>query len=568
MEKIEFVNRLKTFVSNEDVLAVSRDVNELRSSFEDFCIEEERVHQVSLLEAQDRGEEVDFTKQPDPIKDEFYSLFTEYKEKRTALVTAQKLEQEANLRLKKNLIDRLKALISEEENIGVAVSTYKEIHEAWKNVGDIPREKRQDIQTEYSKLLESFFYTLKIYRELKDHDLKRNAQLKNEIVAKIQALHAVESVKVIESTIKALQNEFEETGPVPTEEWENLKERYWEAVKAVYARIHDFYETKREELRLNIEKKQTLLTEVETFVANLSAESTKDWEALTATLLGYQDAWKQIGFGTKKENEELWGAFRAACDQFFAQKKVYFESLRASFDKIATAKQTLVDKANALKDSTDWKATSEALVRLQQEWKKLGSAGQRSEQTLWKEFRGACDSFFNAKQKHFEEMDKSNEINLAAKLDIIAKIEAYEAPEDKKQALNDLKEFSAAFNAIGKVPFKEKDTVYNAYKSAIDSHYTKLKLEGEEKEKAFFQSKLDSLKANPNADKLLDREKREFQNQIQTLKQDILQYENNLGFFSNSKGADALKKEVESKINQAKRKIEDYKRKIKLLAGE
>lgn len=568
MEKIEFVNRLKTFVSNEDVLAVSRDVNELRSSFEDFCIEEERVHQVSLLEAQDRGEEVDFTKQPDPIKDEFYSLFTEYKEKRTALVTAQKLEQEANLRLKKNLIDRLKTLISEEENIGVAVSTYKEIHEAWKNVGDIPREKRQDIQTEYSKLLESFFYTLKIYRELKDHDLKRNAQLKNEIVAKIQALHAVESVKEIESTIKALQNEFEETGPVPTEEWENLKERYWEAVKAVYARIHDFYETKREELRLNIEKKQTLLTEVETFVANLSAESTKDWEALTATLLAYQDAWKQIGFGTKKENEELWVAFRAACDQFFAQKKVYFESLRASFDKIATAKQTLVDKANALKDSTDWKATSEALVRLQQEWKKLGSAGQRSEQTLWKEFRGACDSFFNAKQKHFEEMDKSNEINLAAKLDIIAKIEAYEAPEDKKQALNDLKEFSAAFNAIGKVPFKEKDTVYNAYKSAIDSHYTKLKLEGEEKEKAFFQSKLDSLKANPNADKLLDREKREFQNQIQTLKQDILQYENNLGFFSNSKGADALKKEVESKINQAKRKIEDYKRKIKLLAGE
>lgn len=568
MEKIEFVNRLKDFLSNEDVLAVSRDVNDLRSSFEDFCIEEDRLHQVALLEAQDRGEEVDFTKQPDPIKDEFYSLFSEYKEKRTALATAQKLEQEANLRLKKNLIDRLKTLISEEENIGVAVSTYKEIHEAWKNVGDIPREKRQDIQTEYSKLLESFFYTLKIYRELKDHDLKRNAQLKNEIVAKIQALHGVESVKEIESTIKALQNEFEETGPVPTEEWENLKERYWEAVKAVYARIHDFYETKREELRSNIEKKQTLLTEVETFVANLSAESTKDWEALTATLLGYQDAWKQIGFGTKKENEELWVAFRAACDQFFAQKKVYFESLRASFDKIATAKQALVDKAKTLKDSTDWKATSESLVRLQQEWKKLGSAGQRSEQTLWKEFRGACDSFFNAKQKHFEEMDKSNEINLAAKLDIIAKIEAYEAPEDKKQALNDLKEFSAAFNAIGKVPFKEKDTVYNAYKSAIDSHYTKLKLEGEEKEKAFFQSKLDSLKANPNADKLLDREKREFQNQIQTLKQDILQYENNLGFFSNSKGADALKKEVESKINQAKRKIEDYKRKIKLLAGE
>jgi hypothetical protein len=503
---------------------------------------------------------------PDPLKEEFYSIYNAYREQKTAVSTAKKLEQEANMRLKKNLIERLKTLIQEEENIGVAVATYKEIHEAWKQSGDVIREKRQEIQQEYSKLLESFFFNLKIYRELKEHDLKRNFQIKTELVEKIKALNSLESVKEMEASIKALQNEFDETGPVPQEEWENVKNAYWEAVKAVYAKIHEFYEGKREELRLNIEKKQALLDETKAFIASIGeVTSTKEWEELTQKLLQFQEDWKKIGFGTKKENEELWAAFRVECDAFFAKKKAFFEGIRSQFDAVASQKKQLVEKVQALKDSTDWKATSEAIVKLQQDWKKLGNAGQRNEQQLWKDFRGACDAFFNAKQKHFEESDKLNETNLAAKLDIISKIEAYEVTDDKKKALDDLKEFSSAFNAVGKVPFKEKDKVYNAYKTAIDAHYTKLKLEGAEKEKAMFQAKMDSLKANPNADKMIDRERKDLQLQIQNLKQEVNQYENNLGFFAKSKGADAMIKEIESKINGAKRKIEEYQRKIKLL---
>jgi len=566
MEKIEFIENLKALTSGEDVLGVSREVNELKGRFEDFCIEEERLRQVAFLEAQEEGSTAEFDRIPDPLKDEFYQIYSTFRDKKTAVATAQKLEQEANLRLKKNLIDRLKSLISEEENIGVAVAAYKEIHESWKQVGDIPREKRQEIQAEYSKLLESFFFNLKIYRELKDHDLKRNFQIKTEIVDKIKALAGTESVKEIESAIKSLQNEFDETGPVPQEEWENVKTAYWDAVKAVYARIHEFYEGKREELRSNIEKKQALLDEVKAFVAaSEETSSTKAWEELTQTLLKFQDDWKHIGFGTKKENEELWVAFRQECDAFFARKKAFFENLRSQFDHIADAKKKLVERVVALKDSTEWKSTTESILKLQQEWKSLGNAGQRNEQVLWKEFRAACDSFFNAKQKHFEESDKQNETNLAAKLDIIAKIQSYEPGDNKKQVLDDLKEFSAAFNAVGKVPFKEKDTVYNTYKTAIDAHYTKLKLEGAEKDKAIFQSRMDSLKANPNADKMIDREKRDMQQQILNLKHEIQLFENNLGFFAKSKGADAMKKDVESKIQAAKRKIEDYQRKIKLL---
>lgn len=566
MEKTDFIEQLKAFTSQEDVLSVSRDVNELKSKFEDFCIEEERLKQVEFLDSQSEGETAIYERMPDPLKEEFYSIYNAYCDQKTAVSTAKKLEQEANMRLKKNLIERLKTLIQEEENIGVAVSTYKEIHEAWKQSGDVIREKRQEIQQEYSKLLESFFFNLKIYRELKEHDLKRNFQIKTELVAKIKALHSSESVKEMEASIKALQNEFDETGPVPQEEWENVKNAYWEAVKVIYAKIHEFYEVKREELRLNIEKKQALLEETKTFIASIEeVTTTKEWEELTKTLLQFQDGWKKIGFGTKKENEELWAAFRIECDAFFAKKKAFFEAIRSQFDEVGNQKKQLVEKVQSLKNSTDWKATSDTIVKLQQDWKKLGNAGQRNEQQLWKDFRGACDAFFNAKQKHFEESDKLNETNLAAKLDIISKIEIYEIGDNKRKALDDLKEFSAAFNAVGKVPFKEKDNVYNAYKTAIDGHYTKLKLEGAEKDAVMFQAKMDSLKANPNADKMIDRERKDMQLQVQNLKQEVNQYENNLGFFAKSKGADAMIKEIESKINGAKRKIEEYQRKIKLL---
>ena len=569
MEKRDFLKELNELVLVEDILSVNLKINELKSAFQDFIIEEERKQQVAELEAQESGEEIQGNNNLQELKTAFYEIYNTYKEKKTALITAQKLEQEANLRIKKNLIERLRKLISEEENIGLAVSTYKEIHEAWKNVGDISRELRQDIQNEYSKLLESFFFNLKIYRELKEHDLKRNSQLKKEIIAKLQLLLENDNVKEVESSIKQLQNEFEEIGPVLQNEWDIIKEEYWKNVKLIYAKINDFYELKRNELTQNIEKKTLLLEEVKRFILEISNEiQHKEWEEKTQNLLEFQNSWKTIGFGTKKENEDLWQQFREQCDIFFSKKKEFFDKIKEENNKIADKKRTIIDKVVAIKDSTEWKKTSDAIIKFQQDWKTIGHAGQKLEQQLWKEFRSACDSFFNHKQKHFEEADKQNEVNLRMKLDVIAQIEAYVPSEDKKQVLSDLRDFSSTFLAIGKVPFKEKDAVFEAYKNAIDAHYKKVKLEGEEKEKMLFQAKMDNLKANPNSEKLIEKERKDIQQQIAILRQDVNQFENNLGFFANSKGADLLKKEVESKINSTKRKIEDYQRKLKLLVHE
>lgn len=247
---------------------------------------------------------------------------------------------------------------------------------------------------------------------------------------------------------------------------------------------------------------------------------------------------------------------------------MFFGGVQEQYSKIAESKRKLIDQANELKDSTEWKTTADRLVQLQKQWKNIGHAGQKLEQKLWSEFRGACDAFFNARQKHFEDQDKELEGNLAIKKEIIAKIELYIVPGDKKQALNDLKEFTNAFNAVGKVPMKDKDTVYHTYKTAIDKHYAQLKLEGAEKDKIMFQARLDTLSGSPDASRAFAREKAEIRQQIEALKSDILQYENNLGFFARSKGADALRKEVETKINASKTKIEALVKKLKMIPNE
>jgi hypothetical protein len=566
MEKKEFIDRLKELTVNEDVFAVSRAINELRGQFEDFCIEQDRLKQVALLEAQERGETVDFTNESDPLKEEFYTVFSEYKERRNKLSSEKKLEEESNLRKKKSLIDRLTTLIASEENIGAAVEMYKEIHEAWKTVGDIPREKRQDIQSEYSKLLESFFFNLKIYRELKDHDLKRNFQLKKEIVAKIETLLSNDTIRDLEAQIKLLQNEFDSLGPVPKEEWEALKNEYWIGVKAVYQKITDFYEGKRQEQKQNLEHKHTLLVQVKEFVGTIhEITDAKSWESATEKLLTIQNEWKTIGQGPRKENEELWGALRAECDVFFAAKKAFYQVIKDKFEVVAKQKNSLIEKVLALKDSSDWKVTSEKIIRLQQEWRNLGSAGQKNEQKLWKDFRSACDAFFENKKQFFAKEDEVNATNLEAKNALITEIEAYVVGEDKQQVIADLKEFSNRFNAIGKVPFKEKDIVYQAFKNGLDIHYKKIKLEGAEKEQVMFQAHLDTLKSNPNASKLIDKERRDLEQMVAKQQQDINQLENNLGFVSKSKAGDALRKDVEHKINVAKDRIKEYKTKIKLL---
>lgn len=567
MEEKSFIDELNALLGQEDVLAVSREVNELKIRFEDFIIEEERKQQVASIEAKENGEHIEEDGALSEFKEKFRELFGAYREKRKKIVDEKNQVESDNLKKKKVLIGRLRELIEKEENIGTAFSAHKEINVAWKEIGDIPREKRQEVQQEYGRLLEDFFYNMKIYREIKDYDFKKNYDLKKELIERIKQLAQMESVKEVESTLKLLQNEWDDLGPTKQELWEEIKEEYWTSVKSVYDRVRSHYDNLREQMQENIEAKKELLIKTNGLLEQ-ARTTVKDWNKQTDALIEIQNEWKSIGFGPKKENEALWKEFRALCDGFFAVKGEFYSGLKDEFTGSAEKKQGLIDRVEAIKSSTDWKKTADQIVQLQKDWKRAGNAGPKHEQRLWKAFRDACDFFFDARKAHFESLDAENEGNLTLKQGLISEIEAFQHGDDLKMTLNSLKDFSKRFNEIGHVPQKNKDEVYKAFKKALDKQYDGLDLKGKEKDKVLFEAKMATLAANPNSSELFEKEKQVIRNEISTLKQQIIQLENNLGFFANSKGANALKAEVEKKVEAEHARIEGLKQRLKMIPNE
>jgi hypothetical protein len=587
MEKLGLIDRLKEILSHEDLLPFNKEAHELKAKFAHLLMDnesvseeaneelvEESVHDVSE-EAQDAeivevevAEEVTVV-ETDPMALEFDALYDDFKTRHKAQVEVKKSVEQANLELKKSLIDRLRTLIQEEENIGVAFAAQKEIQEQWREIGDIPRDLRQDIQNDYSRLMEQFYYNIGIYKELSVHDLKRNQQLKEEVIVKLKALAQNQNIQEIESELKVLQHEWEDIGGTQQEVWEELKASYWSIVKSLYDRIRNHYEAKREVMNKNLEAKRELLVKTEQVLNGvLESSDYKVWEDATQELLKMQEDWKGIGFGPRKENEEIWNQFRGMCDKFFEAKHAFYKERNKQFDEFVTKKKALISKVNELKESTNWKETTQQIIAMQNDWKKIGNAGPKNEQKLWKEFRAACDGFFNMKEAHFAEADAANAENLNLKLALIQEIETYEVKEDKQATLVDLRAFSTRFSEVGNVPFKEKDNVYNAFRAAMDKHYQALDLKGAEKEKVMFAARLDTLASSPQAGKMFDDERRKLRLQIQKAEQDIRQYENNLGFFSRSSKNNDLKKGVEKNIELARKTIQDCKNKLKLIPNE
>lgn len=568
METNPFIQEITLLLQAEDLLNIGKEAQELKVKFDDFILEEERKEQVNQLNAAESGEQYeskDFTE----LKDAFYVQYTAFKTKRNEQKTLKEALEKENLRHKKSLVEKLQEVIENEENIGAAYNAQKEIHETWKKIGDIPRDKRDEIQRDYSRMLEIFFHNMKIYQELKDHDYHRNTQLKLAIINQLEILKNSANVKDMESALRTLQNEWEEIGPVQNDEWEKLKVNYWDAVRAVYEKINQFYNERRNIQLDNLEKKKDLLTQVnllnEKLTENLTA---KHWETATETLLKIQANWKTIGQAPKKENEEIWKTFRGACDVFFEAKKGFYKDIEAHQTEIADKKRKLIEEAKKIQHSTDWRSTSEKLIRLQKEWKNCGNAGQRFENKLWSEFRATCDVFFNARETNLKEQEAELITNLESKKQILELLTNFVASGEKLTDLNALKEFADSWKAIGSVPSEGRDELYQSYKKILDAHYEKLQIDPAEKELIIYKARFESLPAGTDRIQSIQREKTFIRKQIDQLNAEINQMENNLSFFAKSKGADALRKEVDGKIQQIHQRISVFKQKLKAIPNE
>lgn len=564
----EKLAQLLVYEQAEDLLNIGRDLSELRNHFEDELLECERVNQIAVLEAKDKGETIEGIDYAE-IKSEFFETFKKIQELRKKQIALKETLEKENLRQKKALLDDLKKIIEGEENISLAYQTYNSIHETWKKIGDIPRDQRESVQKEYSRLLEFFFYTMRIYREIKSHDYKRNFQLKQAVIHRLQSLRNAESnIHELEPQLKLLQDEWEGIGPVNNAEWESIKASYWEAVRSIYDKINLHYDQQRQVYTQNIESKKELIASVNAInQGDTGSFGAKDWEQNTQKIMAIQEQWKKIGPGSKKDNEITWKTFRKSCDAFFELKKAFFKVQGDALSLKVDQKKAIVEEARLLQSSTDWKGASDKIIKLQAAWKTVGFAGSKWDQKLWAEFRTICDAFFTARQAAQDSVDAVFVENLTKKEAVISAIAAIDATQ-KAEALAQLKQFSSDFSAIGPVPRSSQDRIYKAYKAAMDAKYNGLSLDTKEKDDILYKSRLETMLASPDKAHLLQREKMEIRKQIDRIQQDIIRLETNIGFFAKSKGADALKLEVQQKVDKAKAEIDGFKRRLKAIPNE
>jgi hypothetical protein len=567
MEQLNtLLDQLQTYALRDDLVPCGKEINDLKISFEDTLLEMERVNQIQMLEARDAGETIDSTDFTE-IKNAFLDLYKRLHEQRKQQILLKDALEKENLKLKRSLIEDLKKIIESEENIGTAFNAYKSIHETWKKVGDIPRDQRDAVQKEYSRLIEIFFYTMRIYREIKTHDYKRNSQNKQVILHKLQQLrNEEEDIKTVEQQLRTLQDEWEEIGPVQNEEWDALKTKYWEVVRQIYDKINAHYEAQRQVYEKNIEAKKALVLQMQELCVHAGeANSFKTWDALTEKVKSVQEEYKKIGPGARKENDLVWKQFRTAIDAFFELKKNKAKEQQAALSERIEAKKKLILEAEQLKDSIGKEAT-QRIIQLQKDWKNIGNSG-KAENQLWAKFRGACDAFFAAKDAENAAADKALEENYELKLAVIEKIKAFE-PVDKTEGLAQLRGFSGEFTAIGHVPASKKDQVYKSYKTALDKAYEALKLNQKEREQWDFKAKLDEMLTSPDRVKQVQRERTELRKNIERLEQEINRMETNLAFFARSKGADSLRAEVAVKVQGIQEQISVLKQRLKLLPNE
>ena len=560
MNKIEILKKLLALLENGELIEISSEIERLSKAFY-------AIYNSEKKESDSPEKDSDIDTETEKLNSDIIAALNAYNLKKKELYASIKAEEQKNLSLKKEIISDFSKLIEKEENLSKLFGSIKEIREKWNAIGTIPREKQSKIQAEYSKLSEKFSYNVDIYKELKENDLKKNYSLKNQIIHQAKALLEAKKIKEVEQSLRKLQNEWDEVGPTFKEHWEKLKEEYWSTVKELYAKIKVHYTDQKELQKENLVNKIALIEKVKEIISQEALEH-KDWDKLTKELLELQKEWKSTGNVPKDSNEKIWNDFRRLFDTFFEAKSTFYEARNDVFDKKKELKAKLIEKAEALSKSTDWKNSADALKTLQEEWKKIGHAGQHAEQKLWKSFRTKCDAFFTTREEHFKKVDIENEDNLKRKEALIEKIKEYKHAADPKEALADLKTFSIEFTEIGNVPFKKKDAIYKAYKSVIDEHYTNLKMDDAEKEKILFEAKLDSLKASSNSESLFAQEKEKIRNKINDIVKEVANYENNLGFFANSKGAEVLLKGVNENIEKGKNEIDKLKRRLKLFPKE
>jgi hypothetical protein len=558
--KTDLIAKLEELLTKE-AGEVAHEVRALQKEYQKlWTLEFEKARQAFIDEG-GKAKEFEYPKQAEDLK--FESLVDKFTKLKKESDAKQAAEQEKNLTIRMDIISKIRDLSKLSENVGAAMKKLQELQTQWKETGAVSSHKYKEVQAEYSKAMEEFYYNLKIYRDLQEHDLKRNHENKLALIEKLKGVASVDNIKEAERLIKVYRNEWEEIGPVPNEKWEETKSAFKAALDDIYSKIKAHYNAIEERRENSLQTKVSLIERAKELVNGIENAGMKKWNDATEKLIALQGEWKSAGKISEKDNDKVWAEFRAVCDSFFEKKKEFFAGMNEKFAASRKIKNELIAKAEAMKDSTDWQKTSQALMKLQDEWKKHPGHGDKEEPHLFQKFRKACNAFFDAKKAHFEGVDASYENNLKVKEELLAKINSF----DETTSREELKAIATEWNNAGLVPMKDKKRVNDAFYSKLDELYEKLNIDKAEKAAMQYKNKIERLASSENAFDALRKEGDYLKKISDEINNNIRTYENNLGFFKHSKG-NPLMTEVQNKIEAEKAKLADLKTKRDLVTAE
>jgi len=558
----EIVERLRGLLERLEIDTIREEIDEMKYQFYRKLKAEEELKRAVYIE--NGGVEDSYLYEEDEQELVLKTLMLRYRDIRNVISEKQEVEKQKNLEEKLRIIDELKELTNSSESIGETFQQFRDLQNRWRAIGLVPQTKVKNLWDTYHHYVEVFYDYIKINKELRDLDFKRNLEMKIELCEKAEALLLETSVVTAFRTLQTYHDQWREIGPVPKE----MRVEIWERFKAISTQVNkkhqDHFEQLKETHKKNKDAKEALCARVEEILQQ-PIPSPSEWRKNTQEIVEMQKLWNTIGHTGKKDNRKLYKRFHTLCDKFFNQKREFTGLEREKQENNLQLKQDICVQAEALKDSTEWRATTDEIIQLQNKWKEIGNVPSKHHEAIWKRFRSACDYFFEQKAKYYSSIESEYDINLRTKRELIMQIRNFKHSDNPEESFEQLKEFQRQWSAIGHVPHRYMKKVQDDYRRAISKQFDALRMDDSERDRLQFRNRIETMASSPQSRVKLAFERNKMMYRFQELQNDLVVWENNIGFFSKSKKTEALVANVQNMIEQGKVEMKELEQKIKLI---
>lgn len=562
LSEIELINELRVLLQNDDFESIKDNVDAIKISF--FRRYRANIEAQKTAFAEAGGKLEEFKAEPDPYELDLRNLLKQYQDIRNEHNKKIDENKETNLQKKYEIIEEIKALINNKESINKTFHDFRDLQNRWREIGLVPQAKLKDLWDTYHHHVENFYDFIKINKELRDLDLKKNLEIKMEICEKSEELLVEPSIIKAFNVLQKYHEQWREVGPVPRDKKDELWERFKSATSIINKKHQDYFEGRKSDQKKNLDAKIALCEKVEEIAAS-EIDAHRDWDDRSKELIELQKVWRTIGFAPKKDNNKIYERFRIASDKFFDRKREFYNQNKEEQQNNLQLKTDLCVQAEALKDSTDWKKTADEFINIQKAWKEIGPVPRKFSDVIWKRFRAACDFFFENKSKHFSSIDGEQSDNLRRKKELLEEVKQFTLSGDDNADLDKLKDFQRRFTDIGYVPFRDKDAIQNDFRDVINRHFDTLRIDEKRRNLMKFKNKVSNNISSGRGQNKNRFEREKYMTKLKQMETDLALLDNNIGFFANTKNASALIDDVNQKIISTKEKIEFLKEKIRIM---